>query len=226
MLSEWWPAVPSTPSPLNLKAVPEERAEIIHGKAWLLDEVAWGGNSCWGGVQFPDLHLDLVTVSTQPPPGSTMWASHSVKEWMGCSGPHVLLGLALTVWGHQDRAYGLEDPSDPSSPEEGAGLEGSSPTQTPWVKKRGLCPTLRGVLATTQAPSTFTGSQASCRRGQSWTQTHSEDPPTVLPFLCTYGKSQPLDLPATSASPTHLTLISAAWDSFNQSSLEENLDGI
>ena len=148
MLSEWWPAVPSTPSPLNLKAVPEKRAEIIHGKAWLLDEVAWGGNSCWGGVQLPDLHLDLVTISTQPPPGSTMWASHSVKEWMGCSGPHVLLGLALTVWGRQDGAYGLEDPSDPSSPEEGAGLEGSSPTQTPWVKKRGLCPTLRGVLAT------------------------------------------------------------------------------
>lgn len=99
MLSEWWPAVPSTPSPLNLKAVPEERAEIIHGKAWLLGEVAWGGNSRWGGVQFPELHLDLVTVSTQPPPGSTMWASHSVKDWMGCSGPHVLLGLALDCLG-------------------------------------------------------------------------------------------------------------------------------
>lgn len=29
------------PIPLNLKAAPEERSEIIHGKAWLLDEVAW-----------------------------------------------------------------------------------------------------------------------------------------------------------------------------------------
>lgn len=69
LLSEWWPAVPSAPSPLNLKAVPEERAEIVHSKAWLLDEVFWGANSCWGGVEFPE--KGLVTISAQPPPGST-----------------------------------------------------------------------------------------------------------------------------------------------------------
>ena len=142
MLSEWWPAVPSTPSPLNLKAVSEERAEIIHGKAWLLGEVAWGGNSRWGGVQFPELHLDLVTVSTQPPPGSTMWASHSVKDWMGCSGPHVLLGLALDCLGGPGWSIWTRGPQGSFQPR-GRSWAGADETARPSVDlssiSRGSC---------------------------------------------------------------------------------------
>ena len=54
---------PAPLPPLNLKAIPEERAEIVHGKAWLLDEVFWGGNSCWGGVEFPEKDLSLSQLS-------------------------------------------------------------------------------------------------------------------------------------------------------------------
>lgn len=94
-------------------------------------------------------------------------------------------------------------------------------------EEEGPLPCFMRCPAHPQVPSIFTWPAGLLqKRPKLDPDTLCEDPSTVLPFLCTYGKSQPLDLPATSASPTHLTLISEAWDSFNQSSLEEKLDGI